>query len=81
MFCTVYNFKDFQELILLEAATALTTTLVSLGQNPLIPESEIIITIIIIIIITTTTIIQTIVIFMMLKTKTRICFVSSLEKC
>ena len=78
MFCTAYNFKDFQELILLEAATALTTTLVSLGQNPLLPGSEIIITIIIIIIIT---IIQAIVIFMMLKRKTRICLVSNLEKC
>ena len=77
MFCTVYNFKDFQELILLEAATALTTTLVSLDQNPLLPGSEIV-TIIIIIIIT---IIQTIVIFMMLKRKTRICLVSNLEKC
>ena len=72
MFCTVYNFKDFQELILLEAATALTTTLVSLGQNPLLPGPEIIIIIIII---------QTMVIFMILKRKTRICLVSSLEKC
>ena len=80
MFCTVYNFKDFQELILLEAATALTTTLVSLGQNPLLPGSEIV-TIIIIIIIIIITIIQTIVIFMMLKRKTRICLVSNLEKC
>ena len=78
MFCTVYNFKDFQELILLEAATALTTTLVSLDQNPLLPGSEIVTIIIIIIIIT---IIQTIVIFMMLKRKTRICLVSNLEKC